>query len=121
MHRVEIDVFDVIAALFGEELLQPRLDALRRQRRALILVVRNREDRAPQPSQALPAYLKQVAPLARIGKIITKAQVRIDRLELEGGRYLDKLFRIGESLELDVSELAHRAAAAVAADHVIGF
>ena len=90
------------------------------QRRGLVLVVGDRKDRAPQPARAFAAHLEQVAPLARVGEIIAEAEIGIDRLELEGRRDLDELLRIGEALELDVGELAHRAAPAVAADHVVG-
>ena len=120
VHAVEVDVLDVVATGFWEEFLQPRFEPLRRERRVLVLVVGDRENRAPQPVRVFAAHLEQVAPLARVGEIIAEAQIGIDRLEFEGGRDLDELFRIGESLELDVGELAHGAAPAVAADHVVG-
>ena len=47
------------------------------------------------------------------------ATLGIGFAEIEAGRDLDEALRIGEAFELDAGELSHRAAPAVAADHVI--
>jgi hypothetical protein len=66
----------------------------------------------------LAAHLEEVAPLLRIRKIVAIDETGIDGAEVELGRDLDELFRIGESFEVDANDLADGAVAAVATDHI---
>src|SRR5262249_27291049 len=119
-HPIDVDIFDRVSPGFWKEFLQPFLDAVGGERHVIVLIGPEREDRAPQTAGMLAAHLEEVAPLLRIGKIVAIDEAWIDGAEVEAGRDLDELLRIGESFEVDAGDPADGAMAAVATDHIAG-
>ena len=117
--RIEVEV-EVIA------LLLRHVDAREacahrgiRQRLLVLLVLARVEHRAPASLEIVARHLEQVGPLLGVGHVAAQAAAE-RRLEIELRGDHEEALRPGVALEVDAERLAHRAAAAVGADHVVG-
>jgi len=82
------------------------------------LVLPGGKHRAPAPLQIVAHDLEEVGPLLRVGDVAARAAAQRS-LEVEQGREHQEALRPGVALEFYVEALAHGAAPAVAADHVV--
>ena len=118
MHPVDIPVHDELNQVPVGQPSQPPAHGGVRKRLLVAFVLACGEHRAPAPFQIVSRDLEKVGPLLRIGDVAARAAAERG-LEVEERREDEKPFGPGVTLERDVQALAHRAAPAVAADHIV--
>src|SRR6202035_6153357 len=102
---------------FRKEILQPLLHRMVVESLFLRFAESGREQQAPQPLAVVAGDFEQRAPFLRVGKVIARA-LGIKRVERKRRGEDQKPLRMRKTFEVDAERLAHRRAAAVAADQV---
>src|SRR5258708_7308683 len=118
VHAIDVPVRDQVHGMIFMELPQPSAHRGLRKRLLIRLVLPGRKHRAPAPLQIIAHDLEEIGPLLRVGDVAARAATQ-RCLEVEQGREHQEALGPGVAFEFDIGAFAHRAAPAVAADHVV--
>src|SRR5258705_1793438 len=118
VHAIDVPVRHEFHRMIPVQFPQPPEYRALGKRLLVRLVFPGRKHRAPAPLQIVAHDLEEVGPLLRVGDVAARAATQ-RRLEVEQAREHQEALGPGVAFEFDVEALAHGAAPAVAADHVV--